>query len=136
MSWRQDNINLGEWNQFNNANPPYISCLQNDFGNMRQTTYVPASTARVEQSNYMSFDQVLGLDQASSAVGTFLYGSNAPNDPRNTTRRSQFNTPLSNNDYSDHTVSPPIVKHGSIKSKANHTQGSKTNTRRAKKQVK
>jgi hypothetical protein len=77
----------------------------------------------------MFFDQVLELDQASLALGTFLYESN-------TTRRSQFNTPLSNNNYSDYTISPPIVKHRSIKSKASPTQGSKTDTYRGKKQVK
>jgi hypothetical protein len=122
--------------QYRKSSMYRVSNLQNDFANMRQTTYVPAPTARVEQSNYMSFDQVLGLGQASSAMGAFLYGINAPNNPSNTTRPSQFNTPLSNNDYSDYTVSPPIVKHNSIKSNTNHTQGSKTNTRRAKKQVK
>lgn len=137
MSWRQDDLNLSEWNQFNeDPKPAYISYLQNDFGNMRQPTYVPPSTARAEQSNYMSFDQVLGLGQTSSAPGTFFHESNRPNEPTNTSRRSQFNTPLLSNHSSDHTVSPPVVKHLSMKSKAGHTQGSETNTHRGKKQVK
>jgi hypothetical protein len=136
MSWRQDNINLGEWIHFNeDPKPAYISYLPNESGNTRQSTYVPVSTPRAEKANYMSFDQVLGLDQASSALGTFLYENNTPNDPSNMTRRSQYNIPLFNNDSSHHAVPAPVVKHRSIKSKAGHTQGSKTNTRRGKKQV-
>lgn len=126
MSWRQDNINLGGWNQFNeDPNLANISYLQNDFEHMQQPTKVPISTARADQSNYMSFDQVLGQDHTFAAPGTFRYESNPRNDPSNMTRSSLYNTPLFNNDSSDHTVSPPVAKHRSIKSKAGHTEGSK-----------
>jgi hypothetical protein len=94
MTWRQDNIHLGEWDRFNEDLKPGYTYLQDDYGNIRHPSYVPGSTVLSQQSKYMPFDQV-GRHQTSSAPGSFLHGGNSLDDHSNTTRCLQFNSPVS-----------------------------------------
>jgi hypothetical protein len=134
MSWRQDNINLNEWDFFEDGpQSAYISNLQNDwFGHMQNSPHTPDMTPRAELSHYVSFNSgPPWLDQtsATAAPNTVLYEQNAPNDPRNTTWSQKLDIPRFNKDLSDHATTLPTVKQCSTNGDSGHAQCSKAATR-------